>query len=164
LKRVKELAAACGVELVVYLSMSFGNPYKEVYHQDLVMERWEQAVDCGADIISISDTTGVGSNEAIAALCQKASSMGKPWGAHLHSAYDEAAEKALTAIENGCRRIDTALRGFGGCPFAQDSLIGNMPTEKVLSVATAHGYAHELNALFIESSYNSALKLFGAYS
>jgi hydroxymethylglutaryl-CoA lyase len=87
-----------------------------------------------------------------------------PWGAHMHSIYGEAAAKAQEAIKHGCRRIDTALRGFGGCPFASDALIGNMPTEKVLSVVTAGGFDCTVDPLQLESSYNSALKLFGRYS
>jgi hydroxymethylglutaryl-CoA lyase len=83
-----------------------------------------------------------------------------PWGAHMHSTYEEASAKANAAIEAGCRRIDTALRGFGGCPFASDALIGNMPTEKVLTALESSVYAHELDPLMIESAYNSALSVF----
>ncbi len=165
LKRVKDLAVANNVELVVYLSMAFGNPYSESYDQDMVLERMEQAVECGADILSLSDTTGQGTKDSVAELCalMQANSP-KPWGAHMHSTYDEASAKALIAIENGCTRIDTALRGFGGCPFASDALIGNMPTEKVLTALAKGGYESTVDPLRIESSYNSALKLFGRYT
>lgn len=81
----------------------------------------------------------------------------------MHSIYGEAAAKAQEAIKHGCTRIDTALRGFGGCPFASDALIGNMPTEKVLSVITAGGFECTVDPLQLESSYNNALKLFGRY-
>jgi hydroxymethylglutaryl-CoA lyase len=165
LKRVKDLAAANNIELVVYLSMAFGNPYDEPYDKDMVLERMEQAVQCGADILSLSDTTGQGTMDSVAELCalMQANSP-KPWGAHMHSTYDEASAKALIAIENGCTRIDTALRGFGGCPFASDALIGNMPTEKVLTALAKGGYQSTVDPLRIESSYNSALKLFGRYT
>ena len=165
LKRVKDLASAHHVELVVYLSMAFGNPYGEAYDVDRVMERLHQAVECGADIVSLSDTTGQGSLEKVgtlSALMNTESTV--PWGAHMHSIYGEAAAKAQEAIKHGCRRIDTALRGFGGCPFASDALIGNMPTEKVLSVVTSGGFDCSVDPLQLESSYNSALKLFGRYS
>lgn len=161
LKRVKDLADAHGVELVVYLSMAFGNPYEEAYNVDMVLERLSQAVDCGADLISLSDTTGQGTLEKVTALCKTMEEQcALPWGAHMHSTYEEASAKASAAIEAGCRRIDTALRGFGGCPFASDALIGNMPTEKVLTALESSAYAHELDPLMIESAYNSALSVF----
>jgi hydroxymethylglutaryl-CoA lyase len=165
LKRVKDLASAHNVELVVYLSMAFGNPYGEAYDVAMVLERLHQAVECGADIVSLSDTTGQGTLEKVGILSVLMNSeLIVPWGAHMHSIYGEAAAKAQEAIKHGCRRIDTALRGFGGCPFASDALIGNMPTEKVLSVVTAGGFDCTVDPLQLESSYNSALKLFGRYS
>ena len=165
LKRVKDLASAHNVELVVYLSMAFGNPYGEVYDVAMVLERLHQAVECGADIVSLSDTTGQGTLEKVGTLSALMNTESiVPWGAHMHSIYGEAAAKAQEAIKHGCRRIDTALRGFGGCPFASDALIGNMPTEKVLSVVTAGGFDCTVDPLQLESSYNSALKLFGRYS
>lgn len=161
LKRVKELADNHGVQLVVYLSMAFGNPYDEAYSVEMVLERLEQAVDCGADLISLSDTTGQGTTAKVVELCtlmEKECHL--PWGAHLHSTYEESTEKATAAIEAGCRRIDTALKGFGGCPFASDALIGNMPTEKVLTALEATSFGHNLSPLAIESAYNSALSVF----
>ena len=162
LRRVKDLAEQHGKELVVYLSMAFGNPYDEAYNIDLVGERMLQAVQCGADLLSISDTTGQGNLESIAALCQFMQRESPvPWGAHLHSTYEEAGTKALVAVNNGCTRIDTALKGFGGCPFASDSLVGNMPTEKVLSALDSKGIPHSINMLALERAYNSALDVFG---
>jgi len=164
LKRVKDLASEHNVKLVVYLSMAFGNPYGEAYDVDMVLERLHQAVECGADIVSLSDTTGQGSLEKVGILSALMNIESRvPWGAHMHSIYGEAAAKAQEAIKHGCRRIDTALRGFGGCPFASDALIGNMPTEKVLSVVTSGGFECTVDPLQLESSYNSALKLFGRY-
>ena len=152
------------VELVIYLSMAFGNPYGEFYHTDLVLERLEQALLCGADIISLSDTTGQGTTQKVVELCSLMKDHSTvPWGAHMHSTYDEATEKALAAVRAGCRRIDTALKGYGGCPFASDQLIGNMPTEKVLSALTLANHSHSLDPLRIESAYNSALQVLGHY-
>lgn len=165
LKRVKDLASKSNVELVVYLSMAFGNPYGEAYHTDLVLERLEQALLCGGDIISLSDTTGQGSTEKVVELCTLMSHYSAvPWGAHMHSTYEDAGEKALAAVSAGCKRIDTALKGYGGCPFASDQLIGNMPTEKVLSALTHANLPHVLNPLEVESAYNSALEVLGRYS
>jgi len=161
LKRVKELAARNNVQLVVYLSMAFGNPYDEPYEVDMVLERLQQAIDCGADLISLSDTTGQGSIDKIKALCHLMDAQcSLPWGAHMHSTYQEATAKATAAIDAGCKRIDTALRGFGGCPFASDALIGNMPTEKVLTAIESSSAKHSLNPLMIETAYNSALSVF----
>ena len=165
LKRIKDLADSHQVELVVYLSMAFGNPYQERYHTDMVLERLYQAEQCGADLVSLSDTTGQGSGATIKELCELMTVHANiPWGAHLHSTYEEAAVKAKTAMDAGCRRIDTALRGYGGCPFASDALIGNMPTEKVLSVIEESDYKHDLNPLSIENAFNSALAVFEGLS
>ena len=165
LKRIKDLADSHQVELVVYLSMAFGNPYQERYHTDMVLERLYQAEQCGADLVSLSDTTGQGSGATIKELCELTTVHANiPWGAHLHSTYEEAAVKAKTAMDAGCRRIDTALRGYGGCPFASDALIGNMPTEKVLSAIEESDYKHDLNPLSIENAFNSALAVFEGLS
>ena len=166
LKRIKDLADSHQVELVVYLSMAFGNPYQERYHTDMVLERLYQAEQCGADLVSLSDTTGQGSGATIKELCELMTVHANiPWGAHLHSTYEEAAVKAKTAMDAGCRRIDTALRGYGGCPFASDALIGNMPTEKVLSAIEESDYnKHDLNPLSIENAFNSALAVFEGLS
>jgi hydroxymethylglutaryl-CoA lyase len=165
LKRIKDLADSHQVELVVYLSMAFGNPYQERYHTDMVLERLYQAEQCGTDLVSLSDTTGQGSGATIKELCELTTVHANiPWGAHLHSTYEEAAVKAKTAMDAGCRRIDTALRGYGGCPFASDALIGNMPTEKVLSAIEESDYKHDLNPLSIENAFNSALAVFEGLS
>lgn len=165
LKRVKDLAQKHNVELVVYLSMAFGNPYGEAYNTDMVLERMEQAQACGADILSLSDTTGQGDQVRIRELCESMDRHSNvPWGAHMHSTYEEAASKALAAIESGCRRVDTALKGYGGCPFASDELIGNMPTEKVLTAIESSAYTHQLSPLEIESALNSALHVFSGRS
>ena len=120
---------------------------------------------CGADISSLSDTTGQGSTDKVIHLCTLMKNHSTvPWGAHMHSTYDTAGEKALAAISAGCERIDTALKGYGGCPFASDQLIGNMPTEKVLSALTHANIAHTLDPLYIESAYNSAVEVLGRYS
>lgn len=163
LKRVKEIADRQGVNLVVYLSMAFGNPYGEEYHLDIVHERLVMAQDVGVDLISLSDTTGEGTTERVIELCQFMSEFALvPWGVHMHSTYEDAIIKTKAAISAGCTRIDTALRGFGGCPYAADTLIGNMPTEKVLSaIEGMEDYTHQLNPLNIESAYNSALNVFG---
>lgn len=161
LLRIKELALKSNTELVVYLSMGFGNPYGEAYSLEILHERLEQAINCGADIVSLSDTTGQGDTASIEVLANWMKDYcNVPWGMHLHSTYESAAEKALTAFQNGVQRIDTALKGFGGCPMAADHLVGNMPTEKVLSVLEANNINHNLNPLHLESSYNSALSVF----
>ena len=164
LKRVKAYCfrPQCGISRIP--QHAFGNPYGEAYNVDMVFERLYQAVECGADIVSLSDTSGQGTIEKVGALSALMNTESKvPWGAHMHSIYGEAAAKAQEAIKHGCTRIDTALRGFGGCPFASDALIGNMPTEKVLSVITAGGFECSVDPLQLESSYNNALKLFGRY-
>lgn len=161
LKRVKDLAIQNNTELVVYLSMAFGNPYGERYSEELVLERMEEAILCGADVISISDTTGEGASDDVSNMCLQMNKLCPlPWGVHLHCTYDDSFQKAQAALQAGCVRIDTALKGFGGCPYAADELVGNMPTEKVVTAIESLGYAHDLHAIHLESAYNSALNVF----
>jgi hydroxymethylglutaryl-CoA lyase len=165
LKRIKELADQKGKKLIVYLSMAFGNPFGDDYSYQLVEDRLAQALSVGADIISLSDTTGQGSLEQIQDLSERmVKSCPTTWGMHLHSEYEKASEKVRVAIESGCYRLDTALKGFGGCPFASDELIGNMPTEQVLSNLSSMRMQHNIDPLALESAYNSAMKIFGQYS
>ena len=122
-------------DLVVYLSMAFGNPYNEDYHPDIVAELTKRLYSLGVRIVALSDTIGVSASDNIAPLFSILISEYPEieFGAHFHSTKDSWKEKVQTAYQNGCQRFDGALKGYGGCPMAKDELVGNMPTEYLLS-------------------------------
>jgi hydroxymethylglutaryl-CoA lyase len=132
---------AAGKKLVVYISMAFGNPYDEPWGPELVEETLAWLKDLGVRTVSLADTVGTASPEEVAGLYQavKGCVAGVDVGVHLHSRPERAAEKILAAYEAGCRRFDGALTGMGGCPFAGDELVGNIPTEAVLTTLASRG-------------------------
>ncbi|MGA7063713.1 MAG: hydroxymethylglutaryl-CoA lyase [Candidatus Acidiferrales bacterium] len=132
---------AAGEKLVVYISMAFGNPYDEPWGPELVEETLVWLKDLGVRTVSLADTVGTASPEEVAQLYQavKGCVAGVDVGVHLHSRPERAAEKILAAYEAGCRRFDGALTGMGGCPFAGDELVGNIPTEAVLTTLASRG-------------------------
>jgi len=136
LAEIQEICQMDGKTLVVYLSMGFGNPYGDPYEMDFVGQFVDQLDEMEVGIISLADTVGVSTPEGISTLYQtlipKFAHI--EFGAHLHSNPATAREKIVAAYESGCRRIDGALRGFGGCPMAKDDLVGNMATENILKV------------------------------
>jgi hydroxymethylglutaryl-CoA lyase len=132
---------AAGKNLVIYISMAFGNPYEEPWGAEIVEETLVWLKDLGVRTVSLADTVGTASPEEVAQLYQsvKGCVAGVEIGVHLHSRPDRAAEKILAAYEAGCRRFDGALTGMGGCPFAGDELVGNIPTEAVLTTLASRG-------------------------
>jgi hydroxymethylglutaryl-CoA lyase len=134
-EKIQNLTVNNNKELVVYLSMAFGNPYAENYHPDIVAELTEKLHDLEIGIVALSDTIGVSDPKNIAPLFD---TLIKEYptiefGAHFHTTPDAWEEKVAAAYQNGCRRFDAALKGFGGCPMAKDDLVGNMPTEKLIT-------------------------------
>ena len=134
-EKIQNLTANNNKELVVYLSMAFGNPYLENYHPDIVAELTEKLHDLEVGIVALSDTIGVSDPTNIAplfdTLIKEYSTI--EFGAHFHTTPDAWEEKVAAAYQNGCRRFDAALKGFGGCPMAKDVMVGNMPTEKLIT-------------------------------
>ena len=134
-EKIQNLVLKNNKELVVYLSMAFGNPYGENYDKDIVIELTEKLNDLDIRIIALSDTIGVSNPANIAPLF---SSLIKEYstiefGAHFHSTKVACEEKVIAAYLNGCRRFDAALKGYGGCPMANDNLVGNIATEKLIT-------------------------------
>ena len=130
-------------KLVVYVSMAFGNPYDEPWGPEIVEDTLIWLKDIGVRTVSLADTVGTASAHDVAELYNavKDCVAGVEIGVHLHSRPEGAAEKVLAAFNAGCRRFDGALTGLGGCPFAGDELVGNIPTETVLTTLTARGVA-----------------------
>jgi len=147
----KETKAA-NRDLVVYVSMAFGNPYDEPWGPEIVEETLEWLKDVRVRTVSLADTAGTASAESVSEVFRRASNhvAGMEIGAHLHSTPMGAADKILAAYNAGCRRFDSALTGLGGCPFAGDELAGNVATEDVLATLRLAGYSQEETGLHLE--------------
>ena len=164
LSEILEHADKASKEVVVYISMGFGNPYGDPWNVDIVDEWTEKLANMGVKILSLSDTVGTSDPESInylfSNLIPKYPKI--EFGAHLHTTPTSWFEKVDAAYKAGCYRFDGAIQGFGGCPMAKDELTGNMPTEKLLSYFTSQKN-NDLNALSFESAYNEASKIFKVY-
>lgn len=146
--KIQRETKAAKRNLVVYVSMAFGNPYDEPWGPEIVEETLIWLKDTGLRTVSLADTVGKASAEDVANLYQAVRNCvaGVEIGVHLHSRREGAAEKVLAAYEAGCRRFDGALTGLGGCPFAGDELVGNIPTEVILTTLAARGVAAGIDA------------------
>jgi hydroxymethylglutaryl-CoA lyase len=140
------LAYRAGLDMVVYISMAFGNPYGDPWSVDEVVAACDLLADSGIECISLADTVGLATpqlvEEVVAAVIangQSANGQSIDLGVHLHARPDEAAAKISAAYRAGCRRFDAAIGGLGGCPFAQDVLVGNVPTETALAALAEVG-------------------------
>jgi hydroxymethylglutaryl-CoA lyase len=140
-ERLKKETTAAKRGLVIYISMAFGNPYDEPWGQEIVAETLEWLNDIRINTVSLADTVGTASPQLIADLYSSVKDhvAGIELGVHLHSRPENAEEKILAAYEAGCRRFDSALTGLGGCPFAGDTLVGNIATEDVLAAVRKAG-------------------------
>jgi hydroxymethylglutaryl-CoA lyase len=141
LESVKRKADASGLSVVAYISMAFGNPYGDPWDERRVGEAVDRLVGLGIGSISLADTVGLASPDLIRQVFESVRSeyADPEIGVHLHSAAGEAAAKVLAAYDAGCRRFDSAVGGLGGCPFAQDALIGNISTESVIAALQQRG-------------------------
>ena len=142
LDAIGEAAYRAGLGVVVYLSMAFGNPYNDPWSADEVIAACDLLTDNGIEQISLADTVGIASPGEVSGLVSAVLPTlpgGVELGVHLHARLDNAAAKVAAAYNAGCRRFDSALAGLGGCPFAQDALVGNLPTEVAIAELTRLG-------------------------
>jgi hydroxymethylglutaryl-CoA lyase len=139
--KLKKETAAAKRGLVIYISMAFGNPYDEPWGPEIVTETLEWLKDVRVRTVSLADTVGTASPKLVGDLYRdvKDHVAGIELGVHLHSRPENAEEKILAAYEAGCRRFDGALTGLGGCPFAGDTLVGNIATEQVIATLRRAG-------------------------
>jgi hydroxymethylglutaryl-CoA lyase len=141
LEKIEKKGAEAGLDTVVYISMAFGNPYGDPWTVDEVVDAVDLLEVQDIHMISLADTVGLAPperiREVVSAVMAKFDYL--EIGVHLHSRPDQAAAKVLAAYDAGCRRFDSAIGGLGGCPFAQDDLVGNIPTETVIEVLNKHG-------------------------
>jgi hydroxymethylglutaryl-CoA lyase len=140
-EKIQSSAREGGRDLVVYISMAFGNPLGEPWGPEIVEDALEWLKGCEVKTVSLADTVGVSTTKEVGELFSRLKKFTKDMevGIHLHARFEEAADKVLAAYEAGCRRFDSALTGLGGCPFAGDELVGNIPTEIVVQSLTEHG-------------------------
>jgi len=140
-ENIAKIAEAANKELVVYVSMAFGNPYGEKWHPDIAA-RWSEKLskELGVNILALSDTIGSSDittiKDLFSTLIPELPNV--EFGAHLHTTPDSWKEKVDAAYHAGCRRFDGAIKGYGGCPMAKDELTGNMPTENMLTYFSKH--------------------------
>lgn len=150
LNTVEEMLNLCdkhGKQAVVYLSMGFGNPYGDEWNTEIVSHWTNELVQKGVKIISVADTVGVSTPEKIKTILPPLVQQFPlvEFGLHLHSTPQQRLEKIEAAFAAGCTRMDSALKGFGGCPMAADDLTGNIATEDVISYLNSKGVSLSLN-------------------
>jgi hydroxymethylglutaryl-CoA lyase len=141
LESIKAKADEANLGIVVYISMAFGNPYGDRWDENELCRAVGKLVAIGIRSISLADTVGVAEPGQIRRVVESITNQYADYdfGVHLHSTPDEAIGKVLAAYDAGCRRFDSALGGLGGCPFAQDALVGNIPTENVVAALQQRG-------------------------
>ena len=141
LESIKTTADKAGLGIVAYISMAFGNPYSDPWNEDKVCQAVKKLAGIGIRSISLADTVGVASPDLIRRVVQSVKNQYTYYdiGVHLHSRPEQAVAKVLAAHDAGCRRFDSAVGGLGGCPFAQDALVGNIPTESVMAALQQRG-------------------------
>lgn len=161
-KRIQQLCVQHNKELVLYISMGFGNPYGDPWNTEIA-EKWVAEMDgLGIRIISLSDTIGIANPESISYLFGSLIPRFPhiEFGAHLHTTPDKWKEKIEAAFASGCKRYDGAIKGFGGCPMASDDLTGNMATENLISFFEEKNVKLNLNKAEFEKSMIASIEVF----
>jgi len=166
--RVEEIQNLCfkkNKQLLVYISMAFGNPYGDTWNSDIVIEWTKKMADLGIKHIALADTIGCSTPENITYLFSNLIPEFKniEIGAHLHSTKEKAQEKIEAAFKSGCKSFDVAIHGFGGCPMAKDDLTGNMATEDLEAYINKNGIQTNLNTSELLKSYDLSWKIFNNY-
>ena len=158
LERIKDRADEAGIGVVGYISMAFGNPYGDMWSEEKVAEAARTITGAGVNSLSLADTIGAAEPDLIQRVLSAVLRECKEFevGVHLHSTPAGARAKMLAAYDAGCRRFDSAIGGLGGCPFAQDKLVGNVPTEKVLRALQERGLNLSIDLSKV-SGMNSAI-------
>jgi hydroxymethylglutaryl-CoA lyase len=165
-KEIRDICSAMGKELVIYLSMAFGNPYNDPYNEKEVLKWAGKCHEIGVNIISLADTVGLASPEQVNCLTKQLIKKlpNAIIGVHLHSTPENWKAKTEAAFQAGCHRFDGALKGIGGCPMAGNDLVGNMNTEWLIDYFTENGLDLGLNTLALDNSLDMAGKIFSQYA
>ena len=165
LQRVEDIQNLCHKnkkELVVYISMGFGNPYGDVYNEEIVFQRTKQITELGIKIISVADTVGLATANEVHTLIQHLipEFTGTEIGVHLHSSPMQRNEKIDAALNAGCTRFDSAIKGIGGCPMAGDDLVGNMDTEVMINSFENKNYSLSIDKVALKNCIKMAEEIF----
>jgi hydroxymethylglutaryl-CoA lyase len=162
---MQNLCISAGKELVVYISMGFGNPYGDAWSPRLAADWVARMVDLGVGIISLADTVGTADAATIGPLFQALIPRFPEveFGAHFHASPSDRHGKLAAAWGGGCRRFDSAMMGFGGCPFAEDELVGNIATESLLDFLATEKVDAGLDTEALRAAVEMAARLFGQY-
>ncbi|HUZ45827.1 MAG TPA: hydroxymethylglutaryl-CoA lyase [Terriglobia bacterium] len=164
-EKIQRAAEKSGKSLVVSIAMAFGNPFNEPWAPEIVMDAIDWLKGLGVTAGSLADTAGAANAKAVGELVSAVQDVaqGIELGVHLHSRPEEAEEKVLAAYEAGCWRFDSALTGLGDCPFAADELVGNIPTETVVSTLAARGLQTGIDPANLEGVVAATKELRRAY-
>lgn len=159
---IQEMCVKYSKNLVVYISMGFGNPYGDVYHEDLVFQWVHKLTELGISIISLADTVGLASPKEVSSVAKQliAGLPNIEFGVHLHSDVSNWKEKVDAALEAGCNRFDAAMRGIGGCPMSGSALVGNMNTELLVPYFQQFGLLDAIDEKAMKDSQSMAATLF----
>jgi hydroxymethylglutaryl-CoA lyase len=165
LKRVEEIQNVCikrRKQLVIYISMGFGNPYGDMYSDEIVFSWVSKIIELGIKTISLADTVGLAKPEQVYSMTKYLIDLlpEVEIGVHLHSRPDNWKEKLDAAVNAGCKRFDGALKGFGGCPMANDDLVGNMRTEWMIDHLKKKKPLNDLNEDALAKSLQLAAEVF----
>ncbi|MBK8492286.1 MAG: hydroxymethylglutaryl-CoA lyase [Saprospirales bacterium] len=162
---IQQLCLASGKELVIYISMGFGNPYGDEWNVEIVQKWADRLVAMGISILQLSDTIGVSTPESIRYLFSNLLPLYPQVeiGAHLHTEPRNWEEKVAAAYDSGCRRFDGAIKGYGGCPMAKDDLTGNMPTENMIHYFEKEGVDLQLHSEAFSTAMLQAQEIFPYY-
>ena len=164
LKNIVSITRQTNKQLVVYISMAFGNPYGDEYTLPIVYRWCEEIYKLGVDIVSLADTVGLATPDQVFSITEHviANSPTQQFGIHLHSTPDNWQLKLQAALDAGCRRFDGALNGIGGCPMADDVLVGNMNTQEMIAYFESLGYELNLDHKALDIAGEMASKIFAA--
>ena len=159
---IQELCIKHNKTLVIYLSMGFGNPYGDEYNAEILLHFADVMAGKGISVLSLSDTVGVATPQKIATAFSALipSYLNITFGAHLHTTQENYKDKLKAALDKGCRRFDGAIKGIGGCPMAQDDLVGNMPTEKMIEYLESLEWYTCIDHNKLRESIEEAIKIF----
>jgi hydroxymethylglutaryl-CoA lyase len=159
---LQELCVKNSKQLVVYISMGFGNPYGDPYNEEVALQWVDELVKMDIVTISLADTVGVATPDVISRLFATLIPAYPvvEFGAHFHSAPHNWEEKVAAAYDQGCRRFDSAIKGIGGCPMAKDDLVGNLSTERLLDFCVARHEATGLDTAALTAAQNIADRIF----
>ena len=165
LEEIQNLCIKNNKQLLVYISMAFGNPYGDIWHADIASKWCHKINNMGVKHLALADTFGSSNQESIKQLFSTIlpELQNTQIAAHLHSSKDKSLEKIKAAFESGCRSFDVAIHGFGGCPMAKDELIGNIATEDLEAFAINNNIQLSLNKVELNTAYELSWQIFNEY-